>query len=58
MNDIFHIALKSLKKRRFLAKTAAFQWSEWGDSNSQHLAPKASALPVALHPDSYHKDSY
>ena len=26
-------------------------WSEWGDSNSRHLAPKASALPTALHPD-------
>ena len=26
-------------------------WSEWGDSNSQHPAPKAGALPVALHPD-------
>ena len=25
-------------------------WSEWGDSNSRHLAPKASALPTALHP--------
>ena len=26
-------------------------WSEWGDSNSRHLTPKASALPTALHPD-------
>ena len=26
-------------------------WPEWGDSNSRHLAPKASALPTALHPD-------
>ena len=25
-------------------------WSEWGDSNSRHLAPKASALPTAPHP--------
>ena len=25
-------------------------WSEMGDSNSRHLAPKASALPTALHP--------
>ena len=25
-------------------------WSEWGDLNSQHPAPKAGALPVALHP--------
>lgn len=28
-------------------------WSEWGDSNSQPHAPKARALPVALHPDNY-----
>ena len=26
-------------------------WSGWGGSNSRHLAPKASALPTALHPD-------
>ena len=26
-------------------------WSEWGDSNSRHLAPKCRALPVELHPD-------
>ena len=26
-------------------------WPEWGDSNSRHLAPKAGALPTALHPD-------
>ena len=26
-------------------------WSEWGDSNSRHLAPKAGALPTALYPD-------
>ena len=25
-------------------------WSEWGDSNSRHPAPKAGALPTALHP--------
>ena len=26
-------------------------WSGWPDSNWQPLAPKASALPIALHPD-------
>ena len=26
-------------------------WSEWGDSNSRHLAPKPPALPTALIPD-------
>ena len=26
-------------------------WSEWRDSNSRHPAPKAGALPTALHPE-------
>ena len=29
---------------------SATTWSEWGDSNSRHPAPKAGALPTALHP--------
>ena len=33
------------------ATLVAFLWSEWGDSNSRHPAPKAGALPTALHPD-------
>ena len=32
-------------------RTKPPNWSEWGDSNSQHPAPKAGALPIALHPD-------
>ena len=28
-------------------------WSEWRDSNPRHPAPKAGALPTALHPDKY-----
>ena len=32
-------------------QVGSFSWSEWGNSNSRHLAPKASALPTALHPD-------
>ena len=36
--------LKSMTSEDFL-------WSEWGDSNSRHLAPKSRALPTALHPD-------
>ena len=28
-------------------------WSEWRDSNPRHPAPKAGALPTALHPDGY-----
>ena len=40
------LAQKNRLNRRFFCK----RWSEWGDSNSRHLAPKASALPTALHP--------
>ena len=32
-------------------KASHNDWSEWWDSNSRHLAPKASALPTVLHPD-------
>ena len=28
-----------------------FFWSEWQDSNLRHRAPKARALPTALHPE-------
>ena len=35
----------ALRKRDF------FFWSEMGDSNSRHPAPKAGALPTALIPD-------
>ena len=28
-------------------------WSKWRDSNSRHPAPKAGALPTALHLDTY-----
>ena len=38
---------KNRLKRRFFQ----VKWSEMGDSNSRHLAPKASALPTALIPD-------
>ena len=30
-------------------------WSKWRDSNSRHPAPKAGALPTALHLDKYGK---
>ena len=33
-------------KRRFFKE----RWSEWQDSNLRHPAPKAGALPTALHP--------
>ena len=38
------------EKPPFLAVFLAF-WSEMGDSNSRHPAPKAGALPTALIPD-------
>ena len=31
---------KSCKSRLFFDKTTCFCWSEMGDSNSRHLAPK------------------
>ena len=42
---------KKLQKQVAFNKTTCFCWSEMGDSNSRHLAPKASALPTALIPD-------
>ena len=40
-----------LQKQVVFNETTCFCWSEMGDSNSRHLAPKASALPTALIPD-------
>ena len=42
---------KKLQKQVVFHETTCFCWSEMGDSNSRHLAPKASALPTALIPD-------
>ena len=42
---------KKLQKQVVFYETTCFCWSEMGDSNSRHLAPKASALPTALIPD-------
>ena len=42
---------KKLQKQVAFYETTCFCWSEMGDSNSRHLAPKASALPTALIPD-------
>ena len=38
------------KKCRYGIKPSLHFWSEWRDSNSRHPAPKAGALPAALHP--------
>ena len=43
--------VKKLQKQVVFDETTCFCWSEMGDSNSRHLAPKASALPTALIPD-------
>ena len=40
-----------IKKNSAKSKDFTEFWSEWGDSNSRHPAPKAGALPTALHPD-------
>ena len=37
---------KNRLKRRFFL----YRWSEWRDLNPRHPAPKAGALPTALHP--------
>ena len=39
------------KARWFRIKTIVLIWSKWRDSNSRHPAPKAGALPTALHLD-------
>ena len=39
-----------IKKNSAKSKDFTEFWSEWGDSNSRHPAPKAGALPTALHP--------
>lgn len=47
-----------VQRRAYLSKKTApeiirFQglWSEMGDSNSRHLAPKPGAIPALLYPD-------
>ena len=46
--DSFGKKVKTLVNLRF---TRIFTWSEWRDSNPRHPAPKAGALPTALHPE-------
>ena len=41
------------KERKYRINTCVPIWSEWRDSNPRHPAPKAGALPTALHPDEY-----
>ena len=50
---IFKSCAVTTKNKKTAPEIIRFQglWSEMGDSNSRHLAPKASALPTALIPD-------
>ena len=50
IGDVITARATKLKKNSAKSKDFTEFWSEWGDSNSRHLAPKASALPTALHP--------
>ena len=53
LKDLFCKQIVIEKNKRTAPEIVRFQglWSEMGDSNSRHLAPKASALPTALIPD-------
>ena len=44
---------KKVIKKPDLLKNQAFLWSECGDLNSGPLGPEPSALPAALHPESF-----
>ena len=46
----FRVSYTANKKYDRPQKRSIVFWSEWGDSNSRHPAPKAGALPAALHP--------
>ena len=39
------------KERKYRINTCVPIWSEWQDLNLRHPAPKAGALPAALHPE-------
>ena len=53
LKDLFCKQIVIEKNKKTAPEIVRFQglWSEMGDSNSRHLAPKASALPTALIPD-------
>ena len=46
-------ALQKAKNKKIPLKSLISEgfWSEWRDLNPRHPAPKAGALPTALHPD-------
>ena len=52
LKDLFCKQIVIEKNKKTAPEIVRFQglWSEMGDSNSRHLAPKAGALPTALHP--------
>ena len=51
----FRVSQQCKKQERHKASPAF--WSKWRDSNSRHPAPKAGALPTALHLDSHYSVS-
>ena len=44
------MGLREKNKDGYSIKITVLIWSEWQDSNLRHPAPKAGALPTALHP--------
>ena len=48
---IIRASLYENRKAQNLHKQILDFWSKWRDSNSRHPAPKAGALPTALHLD-------
>ena len=53
---INYVVIRNLKtqlltqKNRLKWRFFLYRWSEWRDLNPRHPAPKAGALPTALHP--------
>ena len=50
LNLVFRVSPLKRKKQGWHKPSLLF-WSKWRDSNSRHPAPKAGALPTALHLD-------
>ena len=51
LHNEFVSFVEKTKSRRIMSSCGYLcYWSEWRDSNPRHPAPKAGALPTALHP--------
>ena len=53
LKDLFCKQIVIEKNKKTAPEIVRFQglWSEMGDSNSRHLAPKPGAIPTSLYPD-------